>query len=156
MPLRLSTALRNKIMTATAGSSFAGAMLDGTLHIYSGAQPTTADDAETGTLLARITLASGAFTSGAALNGIELGDAVAGAIGKKIGEVWSGVAIANGTAGWFRFYANTVVTGAVTTTGVRFDGACGTSGAQCNMGSTSITSGGTVTIDTVSVTMPAS
>lgn len=155
MALRLSTGLRNAIMTATGGKSFAEAMLDGTLHIYSGAQPTTADDAESGTLLVRVTLSSGAFTSGSATNGIEFGDATSGSVGKKSGETWSGVAIATGTAGWFRFYANTVVTGA-STTAVRFDGSCGTSGAQCNMGSTSITLGGTVTVDTVNVTMPAS
>ena len=156
MALRLSTGLRNIMMTATGGKSFAEAMQDGTLHIYSGAQPTSANDAETGTLLARITLASGAFVSGNATNGIEFGDASGGSVGKKSGEVWSGVAIATGTAGWFRFYANTVVTGANSTTAVRFDGSCGTSGAQCNMGSTSITLDGTVTIDTVNVTLPAS
>lgn len=155
MALRLSTGLRNKMMTATGGASFAEAMADGTLHIYSGAQPTTADDAETGTLLVRITLSSGAFTSGVATNGIEFGDATGGAVGKKSGEVWSGVAIASGTAGWFRFYANTVGTGA-SSSAVRFDGSCGTSGAQCNMGSTTITLDGTVTIDTVNVTLPAS
>ena len=155
MALRLSTGLRNKMMTATNGASFAEAMVDGTMHVYSGAQPTTADSAETGTLLARITLASGAFVSGSAANGLEFGDASGGAVGKKSGEIWSGVGLANGTAGWFRFYANTVVTGA-SSVAVRFDGSCGTSGAQCNMGSTSITLDGTVTIDTVNVTLPAS
>lgn len=155
MPTRLSTGLRNKMMGATGGASFAEALADGTMHIYSGAQPTTADDAETGTLLARITLASGAFTSGNTANGLEYGDASGGSVGKKAGEVWSGLGLTNGTAGWFRFYANTVVTGA-SASAVRWDGACGTSGAQCNMGSTSITQDGTVTIDTVSVTLPAS
>lgn len=156
MPLRLSTGLRNAMMSATGGKSFAEAMQDGTLHIYSGAQPTTANDPETGTLLVKITLASGNFTSGSPTNGLEFGDATGGSVGKKAGEVWSGLAENSGTAGWFRFYANTVVTGANSTTAVRFDGACGTSGAQCNMGSTSITNGGTVTIDTVNVTLPAS
>jgi hypothetical protein len=155
MATRLSTGLRNKMMGATGGASFAEALLDGTLHIYSGAQPTTADDAETGTLLARITLASGAFVSGSSANGLEFGDASGGSVGKKGGEVWSGVGVATGTAGWFRFYANTVVTGA-SASAVRWDGACGTSGAQCNMGSTAVTLDGTVTIDTVSVTLPAS
>ena len=37
---------------------------DGIVDIYSGAQPASADDAVTGTHLARITLASGAFTAG--------------------------------------------------------------------------------------------
>ena len=37
---------------------------DGIVDIYSGAQPASADDAKTGTHLARITLAGGAFTAG--------------------------------------------------------------------------------------------
>ena len=37
---------------------------DGIIDIYSGAQPASADDAVTGTHLARITLAGGAFTAG--------------------------------------------------------------------------------------------
>ena len=113
MALRLSTALRNAILTGGTTGGFKGAMSYGIIYIYSGSQPASADDAETGTLLAKITLASGAFTSGVTTNGLSLGTAGSGSIAKA-SEVWSGVGLANGTAGWYRFYANTVVQGLVT------------------------------------------
>jgi hypothetical protein len=52
MTLRISTALRNAVL---AGGSVKDALNGGKILIYSGAQPTTADAAPTGTLLATIT-----------------------------------------------------------------------------------------------------
>jgi len=132
-----------------------GLFTDGVLRIYSGIQPTSADDAETGTLLCEITVSSGVFTPGSPDNGLEFGAPAAGTISKASGEVWSGVATATGTAGWFRFYANARTTGA-STTAARFDGSVSTSGAQLNMSSTAITAGATTTIDSFAVTLPAS
>ena len=146
---RLSTALRNLLVGA---SGLSEAMDNGIIYIYSGPQPASADDAETGTLLAKITVASGAFVSGQAANGLSFGTPASGAVAKAA-EVWSGVGLAAGIAGWYRFYANTVVQGAVTTTGVRMDGAC-TSG-QFAMSSTNIAVGATITVDTAVWTMPA-
>ena len=60
MTLRLSTGLRNYV---NADGSLKGALQNGVLNIYSGAQPATADAAPTGTLLATITAASGARTA---------------------------------------------------------------------------------------------
>ena len=65
------------------------------------------------------------------------------------------VSATTGTAGWFRFYANDLTTGA-SSTAARFDGSVSTSGAQLNMSSTAITAGATTTIDSFTVTMPAS
>lgn len=136
------------------GTGFKTAMEDGVIDIYSGAQPADADAAETGTKLARITVASGAFTSGVGTNGLSFGTPAAGVVAKAA-EVWSGVGLAAGTAGWYRFYANTVVTGVSTST-CRFDGACATSGSNLNMSSTNVAVGATITIDSASWTMPAS
>ncbi len=152
MALRLSTGLRNH-MLQTAG--FKDIMADGVISIYSGGQPTTADDAETGSLLATITLSSGSFTAGQADNGLEFDTADNGAISKSSEETWSGAAAATGTAGWFRFYANDMTSGA-STSAARFDGAVSTSGAQLNMSSTAITAGATTTIDSFTITLPAS
>jgi len=154
MAERLSTGLRDA-MVGAGGSSMADALNDGIIKIYTGSQPADADSAETGTLLATITQDSAAFTSGVATNGLSFGAASSGSAAKTSGEVWSGVAVATGTAGWFRFFANTVVEGA-STSGVRFDGNIATSGADMNMANTSITSGGTTTIDSASITVPAS
>ena len=141
----------------------AGAFRDvfkrGIIRIYTGAQPTTADLAATGTKLLEITLASGAFVGGAVANGLEFGAASSGSIAKSSTQTWSGVAVATGTAGWFRLYGNAAdeaVTPAISTTLPRLDGAIATSGAQLNMSSTAITLGATTTIDTFTVTLPAS
>jgi hypothetical protein len=143
------------ILASARGGSLSDLMKYGTLHIYSGSQPTDADSAETGTKLVEITQSSGAFTSGTETNGLVMGNVTSYALKREVGDVWSGAAIASGTAGWFRFYANTVVTGA-STTAIRFDGNIATSGAQLNMSNTTVTSGGTTTIDSVSITQPAS
>lgn len=153
MALRLSTGLRNALL---ATDSFKETMVDGVIRIFPGVQPTSADDAEGATHLVELTLASAAFTPGAPEGGLEFGDAAtAGVLPKKTGEVWSGVATATGTAGWFRFYPNARTTGA-STTAARFDGSISTSGAQLNMSSTAITSGATTTIDSFTITFPAS
>lgn len=59
MTIRLSTGARNAL--ALAGG-FAGAFNKGSINIYSGTQPVTADAAVTGTLLGTVTLSSAALT----------------------------------------------------------------------------------------------
>lgn len=60
MTARLSTGLVNKLMdTASFKDIFSNCVVD----IYSGTQPTTADDAVSGTLLGTLTKSSGAYTA---------------------------------------------------------------------------------------------
>lgn len=59
MTLRLSTGLRNALIQ---GLGFAGAFNRGSIQIYSGSQPASADAAITGTLLGTVTVGSGALT----------------------------------------------------------------------------------------------
>lgn len=153
MALRLSTGLRNAMM---ATGSLQDTMVNGILCIYSGTQPTSADDGEGSTLLCKVTVASGAFTAGTATNGINMATAAtAGTLPKSTSEVWSGVNAVTGTAGWYRFYANDYTTGA-STTACRIDGAISTSGSQLNMSSTALTAQATLTLDSFSLTLPAS
>lgn len=59
MTIRISTGVRNGV----GGSlGFAGAFNKGSIRIYSGAQPASANAAATGTLLGVVTLSSGALT----------------------------------------------------------------------------------------------
>ena len=155
MALRLSTGLRNNMLSE---ASFQDTMANGVLYIYSGTQPSDPDAAASGTLLLKVTVASGAFTHGTTTNGLNFGTPSAGTIAKAVAEVWSGVAVATGTAGWFRFCANAADSepSDADTTRRSFDGAISTSGAQLNMSSTAITSGATTTVDSFSVTLPAS
>lgn len=89
-------------------------------------------------------------------NGLKFGVSSAGVISKLDSQVWSGVAAASGTAGWFRFNGSVNDTGLIdsSATQIRMDGAIATSGAQLNMSSTSITSGATQTIASFPITLP--
>jgi len=60
MALKLSTGLRNFLL---GEGSMRKAFEDAVMNIYSGAAPTYADDAPTGTLLVQITKSSGAVTA---------------------------------------------------------------------------------------------
>ena len=144
------------------GGSLADLFLNGRLDIYSGTQPSDADTAEAGTLLMTVTDASGAFVSAAPDNGLRFeleADCTLGEIEKLATQVWSGVGLAaagsSGTvAGWWRLYANTVVTGA-STSAIRIDGSCSGTSGQMIMSSTTIKTGQTVTVDTFKIAIPA-
>jgi len=142
------------VLVACAGGSFKDVFHDSVLKIYSGSQPTEADDAVAGTLLVTVTVSAGAFVAAAFDNGLEFGAAALGVIAKAAAETWQGAAAASGTAGWFRLCANPTDAGAESLTLPRLDGSIGTSGADLNLSSTSITSGQTYTIDTFSLTLP--
>ncbi|OEU67547.1 MAG: hypothetical protein BA863_12345 [Desulfovibrio sp. S3730MH75] len=126
-----------------------------TMKIFTGSQPTHADDAEAGSELIQITESSKDFVGGADDNGINFGQVSEAELHAASGEVWSGKAGASGTAGWFRIYDNDLTTGA-SEVKPRVDGSIATSGSQMNMANTSITSGGTTTIDDVDIPMAES
>lgn len=257
MALRFSTGLRNFLNEA---GGLKQALNNGKLMIYSGAQPASADDAASGTLLATITKSSGALTeevqasgtvtlnSGAsgsvdtltvngieimgsatafntslsqtatdvatkinnnpknllfvasaagavitikakpglgdlangwvvastvttltktdvnlasgvtAANGLTFGDAAAGALVKNPAETWTGVGVADGTAGWFRFEGAVADTEAADAGEqyIRLDGNISTSGANLNMSSTTVATGATQTVSAFTLTIPAS
>lgn len=260
MALRFSKALRNFMLQH---GSIKQALHGGVIEVYSGSQPTTADDAATGTLLCTFTKSGGALTnevlatgsvtltggasgsintvtvnsvniiptgavafntsltqtaadlaaainasltspeyratsSGAVVtiiampgtgtgpngfvvtatlttitatyvnmgsgvagvngaNGLSLGSAAAGVIGKTSTETWQGTAVATGTAGWFRYKAAVADAGASdsTETYIRMDGNIATSGANMNMSNTSITTSAVQTLTTFNLTAPA-
>jgi hypothetical protein len=132
MAVRLSEGLANTL--ADAVDSYIGTA--GTIKIYSGTQPATADSSETGDLLATFSLDNPAFSS-----------ASSGVI--TLNDTPLTVAASNtGTAGWFRLEKgdNTKV----------LDGSVSTSGAQINLNTVSITSGVNVSITSGTITMPTS
>ncbi len=92
------------------------------------------------------------------VNGLNFGQSAAGVLSKLASQVWSGTAVANGTAGWFRFVGPIADSGALDSSGVqiRLDGAISTSGQQLNFSSTTFTLSGTQTITTFDITVPAS
>lgn len=146
MALNLSEGLRDGILDTNALNT----LLDsGELRIYSGSAPSLANDTETGTRLVTISTVTG---SGFVLK--FQNTASSGVLSKQT-NTWDGVAVATGTAGYFRYCASTSDAGGTSTTEVRIQGAVATSGSELNMSSTSITNGATTTIDTFDITMPA-
>lgn len=157
MAEKMSTGFRDK--TNTTGSVKA-VMANGCIDIYSGSQPATADAAESGILLVRLTKDAGVFTPGVATNGLNMGDSSAGVLSKAAGEVWKGIGTAEAgegvQAGWFRWRENGD-TGGASTSFARVDGAVGSTTAfELRLSNTVIAAGVPVEITTFTFTKPAS
>lgn len=138
MATRLATAARNATTNAVVAlvDADVGA---GSIQIRTGAQPASANDPATGTLLATLTLADPSF--GAAALGVATLDAT---------PVLTTTGVAAGTAGWFRMLDNsgdTILDGAVTVTG---------GGGELELNTTTISIGVTVEITAGTLTTPAS
>jgi hypothetical protein len=131
MGLRLSPGARNAALDAITALLNAGGA--GTLEIRTGTQPTDPATAATGTLLATLALSATAF-------------AAASGQSSSLNTVTSATAAATGTAGWFRL-KNNAGTGVI-------DGTVGTSGAELNLTSVSIVSGGSVSVTSGSISLP--
>ena len=129
MALRKNTELRNGQADAL-GAFFNG----GTLKIYTGGQPASANDAASGSLLATITIPATAF-----------GASASGVIAKS--GTWSVVATGTGTAGWARMESSA---------GARkMDFLCAESAAELIIDNDAIVTGGVVTVTALTLTTPA-
>lgn len=139
MGVRLSTAVRNAMADA-AVDLLDGGDAEGTIKLYTGSQPTTANDSATGTLLATFTLDATAF-----------GDAASG-VATLASTPLSATGAADGTAGYFRAAsggtggAGTVFDGTVTAT---------SGGGTLELNTTTISTGVNVEITSGTFTMPA-
>lgn len=152
----LAAALNKSISNPLYKASASGAVVTLKAKRGMGALPNgwTITVSET-TLTSTVTAFSGGVNSA---NGLKFGVSAAGVLSKDANQTWSGVAVASGTAGWFRYV------GAVTDSGlndgsesqIRIDGAVATSGAQINMTSTTITAGATQTISGFDCMLPTS
>jgi hypothetical protein len=134
---RISTASRNAAANAIAALPDLGPGA-GTVKVYTGSQPATGDAAETGTLLATFTLADPAF--GSASSGVVSANSTPR----------NTTGVADGTAGWFRMEDSTganILDGSVTATG---------GGGQMELNTTTISTGVSVSLTALTVTMPGS
>lgn len=129
---KFSTGLRNAMM----GSSGCKALLTGgTLRIFSGTSPLSADDAEDGTLLMELT----AGGTGAGLTFAEPTDA---RLSKATGEVWmTNSTEASGTATYFRFVAAGDDPLDSSSSSIRIQGTVGEVASDMNVTDPEITSG---------------
>jgi len=126
---------------------------DGNIYVASrlaGVGFTIASGGGTGTISAL----TSSVVAASALDTLKLGAPAAGVIGKT-SAVWSGVALANGTAGYFRLVTN-LDDALLSTTQLRIQGNVSTSGAELNLTNINFAAGATQTIDTFQLTEPAS
>lgn len=123
MAIRLSSGLK----AALYGNFGISAMLQyGSIEVYSGTQPATADDAPTGTYLGRITQNGLVFTPGSTGDGALLvGLDAFGQLAKS--GTWTFNGEATGTAGWWRWRWNAIDDGEVSLYHSRIDGLVGDS-----------------------------
>lgn len=142
------TSLFDTVALEEVLDGFKAIFKDSFINVYTGSQPTSPDDAATGTLL--FTLYSDGSSAG-----LEFGEAASGVISKSASETWSGTAVAAGTAGWFRLYEGGDTPGSSSSTAARLDGAVAISGAQLNMSNTTIVVGAVQTLSSFSFTMPS-
>ena len=152
MAEKFTTGFVNSLMT-----TFIQDFANGVLAIYSGTQPASADAAETGELLCLITNGGGAFTPGNPENGLNFEPTpTTGTASKAAGENWTGTALRDGTATWFRFYDNTYPTGA-SESAKRFDGRVSTgsgSSTELQLANVNMTRDGKLTINAFPVSLP--
>lgn len=130
---KITANVANNMINAGVGTPASS----GKLAIYTGTQPSTGGGALSGnTLLVQFSLPSGVFPS--ASGGV-----------LTAGSIPTAVAGNTGTATWFRLYQSDGTTTIV-------DGTVGTSGADLNLASTTITTGDTIAITSFTITMPQS
>jgi len=122
--------------TITTVNAFTATLNTGFLRIYSGAQPAV-NGAITGTQLASLTFSATAFAASTASGGVVT--ATANAIG-------SAAATATNTAGYFALLQSNGTTIVAT-------GSVGTSGADLNLNTLTITNGNTVACSSFLITM---
>lgn len=139
MAIRMSTALQNHLLGT---GSMVSAMSFGVIRVYSGSQPDSADDAATGTLLARITDGGGVFNPGSTTNGLLLQALPQyNTVVKSPAQSWVLTPLDTGEAGWWRFEANAVGSN------VRLDGAVIAPFDEMYLPSTTVVPGQSQTIE---------
>lgn len=156
----LSTGFVNGLLT---GDCVKDLLDGGTIHIYGDAtKPTSADAAETGTLLMKLTKDGLTHTPGSATNGIVMAASATDGVLASNGDTIQGLGLtAAGASGilatYYRWYDVDVTTGA-STTAVRCDGSVGTTSAfeMRMVGSTLIVEDAPATVNTFNFTLPKS
>lgn len=142
---KFSTGLRNGMLS---GLSLKAALDGGSLRLFSGPVPATADAAATGTVLMSLTVGGNGTT------GLTFGSAADGVISKSGAEVWATSAVGtSGTISHFRFVSSTD-SGGDSTTEARIQGTVGIVGTDMVLTSPEVTAGQPWTLNYFNVALP--
>jgi hypothetical protein len=145
MTFHVSTGLRNSMLDT---ESFKTSMDLGLLRIYKGTVPADADAAlATAVILTELTVDAGATA------GTWEAVAVSGIISKTVAETWQGLNSASGLATFFRF-VQPADDGTADPTQLRIQGAVALVGGELNLSNTTLTIGGTQTVNNFNVALP--
>jgi hypothetical protein len=138
MAFRLADNTRNRACNNLVQTIDTGGTTNATgqILVYTGSQPATPATTATGSLLVTIPFNNPSFGSSATGTATMVTSPTVSAT----------VTGSNGTAGWFRVIDR--ATNAV------FDGSCGTSLADMNWDNTTFVTGGTATINSMTITVP--
>lgn len=152
----LATAINKGLSSPEYTATSSGAVVTIKAMPGSGTSPNTFVVTAT---LTTITASYANMSGGVApVNGLSFNNAVSGSIDKNDAETWSGVNVASGTGGWFRYKGSISDAGAADSAAayIRVDGAIATSGAEYNVSSTTLSAGATHTVTSFPITVPAS
>lgn len=129
----------------------------GVIDLMAGPMPADANNAQTGTILARITKAGGAWVAGVSTNGLVY-DNTNGVLSIHSGDTWSGTVLVSGTVGYALVRGNAADDNAAhltTIARVMLTVSAG-GGAECNLSHLDLTLGEPVAVTSVQITQPRS
>ena len=141
MATRYSTGQLNSLLTKIKADQTL-AFID----IYTGAQPSSSDNPQTGTLLATVTIDADGVT------GLTFDDPVGTIMGIPAGVNWQAIGLADGTAGSFRLRTS-IDTNVESQTELRIDGSVGTSSGDMILSNVQIKTGAPLSIDVFNITL---
>jgi len=144
--IQCSTGLRNKLLDTNPFKTIFNLSF---LKVYDGPVPASADAALDAANHLLVTISNAGTATGLTF----AASASGGAITKTIAETWSGVAIASGTASFYRLVL-TGDTGALSTTDARVQGLINTSGAALNLTTITIVNANSYPVDAFSIAIP--
>lgn len=152
MTVRYSTGCLNKLLgSQDLQTQFA----NGVIEFYSGAQPSSADAAVTGTLLAVASLDPDSWAENVATYGLEFDEPVLAVMSKAAAEVWKYKGLVAGTIGYFRLRGLGLTSESATasTTLSRIDGSVGTTSGDMTISNITPAVGAPGTVDIFTITL---
>lgn len=152
MTVNVSSNFKSRIL---GRESFADIFNGGRILLFSGPQPSSADNPQTGTFLGHVTERGNAWTPGGSAGGLNFVQSGVWAAHDP-SQMWDLTVAAAGTASWFRLVGRLADDGNLSYAAPRIDGSVGSGGAvDMTLPTTALTMGYTTTLQQFLFTLPA-